>query len=172
MAEATSTQTIKLESSDGQIFEVPKRIAEMSITVKHMMDDIDTSSEEVPIPVPNVNGKILEKVIEYCKYHDENPDPPEEKKDERIRTAEEKDFLPWDKEYLKIDKPTLYQLILAANYLDIKPLLDVTCKSIAWMIKGKTPQEIRKEFDIKNDFTPEEEEQVRKDNQWCLDLCN
>lgn len=55
----------------------------------------------------------------------------------------------------------------AANYLDIKGLLDVTCKTVANMIKGKTPEEIRKTFNIKNDFTPEEEEQVRKENEWC-----
>ena len=30
------------------------------------------------------------------------------------------------------------------------------------MIKGKTPEEIRKTFNIKNDFTPAEEEQVSK----------
>ena len=28
------------------------------------------------------------------------------------------------------------------------------------MIKGKTPEEIRRTFNIKNDFTPQEEEQV------------
>jgi S-phase kinase-associated protein 1 len=27
--------------------------------------------------------------------------------------------------------------------------------------------EIRRTFNIKNDFTPEEEEQVRKENEWC-----
>jgi S-phase kinase-associated protein 1 len=31
---------------------------------------------------------------------------------------------------------------------------------ISNLIKGKTPEEIRKTFNIKNDFTPEEEEQV------------
>ena len=39
--------------------------------------------------------------------------------------------------------------------------MDVTCKTVANMIKGKTPEEIRKTFNIKNDFTPSEEEQVR-----------
>jgi len=34
---------------------------------------------------------------------------------------------------------------------------DVGCKAVANMIKGKTPEEIRKHFNIVNDFTPEEE---------------
>jgi hypothetical protein len=32
------------------------------------------------------------------------------------------------------------------------------------MIKGKTAEEIRKIFNIVNDFTPEEEAQIRKEN--------
>ena len=31
----------------------------------------------------------------------------------------------------------------------------------------KTPEEIRQRFNIPNDFTPEEEEEVRKENAWC-----
>jgi len=57
----------------------------------------------------------------------------------------------------------------AANYLDIKGLLDLTCQTVADMIKGKTPEEIRKTFNIKNDFTPEEEEEVRRENQWAFE---
>ena len=30
----------------------------------------------------------------------------------------------------------------------------------------KTPEEIRLRFNIPNDFTPEEEEEVRKENAW------
>ena len=73
----------------------------------------------------------------------------------------------WDKYFVKVDDETLFNLILAANYLDIKPLLDLTCKTVADEIKGKTPEEIRIRFNIKNDFTPEEEEEVKRENAWC-----
>lgn len=39
----------------------------------------------------------------------------------------------------------------------LTPCSDVGCKTVANMIKGKTPEEIRKLFNIVNDFTPEEE---------------
>ncbi len=37
------------------------------------------------------------------------------------------------------------------------------------MIKGKSTDEIRKTFNITNDFTPEEEEQIRRENEWAED---
>ena len=63
----------------------------------------------------------------------------------------------------------IWHLFQAANYLNIKSLLDLTCQTVADMIKGKTPEEIRKTFNIKNDFTPEEEEEVRRENQWAFE---
>ncbi len=66
-------------------------------------------------------------------------------------------------------KSLLVLYLQAANYLNIKNLLDLTCQTVADMIKGKTPEEIRKTFNIKNDFTPEEEEEVRRENQWAFE---
>jgi S-phase kinase-associated protein 1 len=65
-----------------------------------------------------------------------------------------------------VDKDTLFNLTLASNYLDIKPLLDLCCAKIASFIKNKTPEEIRVNLDIINDFSPEEEAQVRNENKW------
>ncbi|KAM3290149.1 hypothetical protein P3S67_018438 [Capsicum chacoense] len=56
-----------------------------------------------------------------------------------------------------------------ANYLNIKILLDLTCQTVADMIKGKTSEEIYKSFNIKNDFAPEEEEEVKRENAWAFE---
>ena len=117
---------------------------------------------EKEIPLPNVAKTILQRVITYCEYH-ANP------KGEDGKDKTEDDKKNFDLDYVKVDQATLFELILAANYLDIKDLLDLCCQTVANMIKGKTPAEIRKTFNIKNDFTPEEEEEVRKENQWAFE---
>ena len=68
-----------------------------------------------------------------------------------------------------LHQEVLFELILAANYLDIQPLLSLTCATIASQIKGKAPEEIRRIFNIVNDLTPEEEAAVMEENKWCED---
>jgi len=92
--------------------------------------------------------------------------PAEEEESSRKKTI---DISEWDSKFIQVDQEMLFEIILAANYLDIKPLLDVGCKTVANMIKGKQPEEIRKLFNITNDFTPEEEEQIRRENEWAED---
>ncbi|CAI0554211.1 unnamed protein product [Linum tenue] len=123
-----------------------------SQTIKHMIED---DCADNGIPLPNVTGGILAKVIEYCKKH--------------RAAAADGGLKSWDEDFVKVDQNTLFDLILAANYLNIKDLLDLTCQTVANMMKGKTPEEIRAIFNIKNDFTPEEEEEVRRENQWAFE---
>jgi len=164
-AATDAPKKILLQCSDDQVIEVDPAIIEMSGTLRNMMDDLNEGGDSSSIPVPNVTSKIMQKVIEYCTHHHAHPAPA--LTDDRARLDEPIDA--WDQEFCKVDLNTIFELILAANYLDIHQLLDVTCKSIANIIKGKSPEEIRKIFNIKNDFSPEEEEQVRKENEWCED---
>ena len=152
--------TIKLISNDKETFEVDVEIAKQSMTIKNMLDDLGMGedSDEEPVPLPNVNAAILRKVLQWCNYHKDDQEPPEDDENKERRTD---DIPSWDLEFLRVDQGTLFELIMAANYLDIKGLLDVCCKQVANMIKGKTPEEIRKTFNIKSDFTPQEEEQVQ-----------
>jgi S-phase kinase-associated protein 1 len=153
---AEEDELVTLRSSDEEKFEVSQEVAFKSETIKNMIEDTGTEST---IPLPNVSSKILAKVIEYCKYH------VSAKKSE----TSEDETKTFDTEFVKVDQATLFELILAANYLNIKSLLDLTCMTVANMIKGKTPEEIRKTFNIRNDFTPEEEEEVRRENQWAFE---
>ncbi len=69
------------------------------------------SGKDAPIPLPNVSGKILAKVIEYCKYHV----AAEEKADGAEGSApakSEEDVKSWDTDFVKVDQGTLFELIL------------------------------------------------------------
>ncbi|XP_073142588.1 SKP1-like protein 1A [Henckelia pumila] len=162
-----SQKLIVLKSSDGETFEVEELVALESQTIKHMIED---NCADTTIPLPNVTSRILAKVIEYCKKHVEAASKATADggmcSDNKVVDDELKAF---DTEFVKVDQGTLFDLILAANYLNIKSLLDLTCQTVADMIKGKTPEEIRKTFNIKNDFTPEEEEEVRRENAWAFE---
>ena len=69
-------------------------------------------------------------------------------------------------DYINIEKDFLFELIMAANYLDVKSLLDLAACQVACRMKNKTTIEVRQMFDIVNDFTPEEEEVIIKENKW------
>ena len=73
----------------------------------------------------------------------------------------------WSAEYVDVDQEMLFEVVMAANYLDIKPLLELSCAKVASLIKGKSIQEIRQFFQIENDFSPEEEAQVMEENKWA-----
>ena len=158
--------SIKIQSNEGEVFTVETEIAKKSGTIRNMLEDLgmeeDADNEEA-VPLPNVSTNILKKVIQWSTHHKDEPTPVDDENSQK-RTD---DISSWDLDFLKVDQGTLFELILAANYLDVKDLLNAGCKTVANMIKGKSPEEIRKTFNIKNDFTPEEEEQIRKENEWC-----
>ena len=133
-----------------------------------------------------MNEAVLNKVIEWCQHH--RTDPPATNDDDTDSRKKTTDIDEWDQKFMQVDQEMLFEIILvshtparphhtrvlvlnfhlqAANYLDIKALLDVGCKTVANMIKGKSPEEIRKTFNIQNDFTPEEEDQIRRENEWA-----
>eukprot|EP00619_Florenciella_sp_RCC1007_P012125 CAMPEP_0205906222 /NCGR_PEP_ID=MMETSP1325-20131115/1818_1 /ASSEMBLY_ACC=CAM_ASM_000708 /TAXON_ID=236786 /ORGANISM="Florenciella sp., Strain RCC1007" /LENGTH=214 /DNA_ID=CAMNT_0053272221 /DNA_START=108 /DNA_END=752 /DNA_ORIENTATION=- len=157
---------VDLVSQEGDNFQVEKRVAKMSELVKTMIpEEEDGETDQQEIPLPNVKSVILGKVMEFCKHYCEEPMNEIEKplKSSNMHEVVQE----WYANYVEVEQETLFELILAANYMDIKPLLDLTCATVASMIKGKTPEDIRKTFNIVNDFTPEEEAQVREENKWC-----
>jgi S-phase kinase-associated protein 1 len=151
----------------GPIFSLPGSIAfpYLTITIFCGVFADEHDEETIEIPIDNVKTAILKKVIEFCEHYVTEPMSEIEKplKSDNMAEVVQKFYA----DFVNVEQETLFDLILAANFMDIKPLLDLTCATVASMIKGKTPEEIRSTFNIKNDFTPEEEQQVRDENRWC-----
>ncbi|KAF2106779.1 E3 ubiquitin ligase complex SCF subunit sconC [Lophiotrema nucula] len=166
MAATNEASSILLTTSDGVDLKVEREVAERSILIKNLLEDLGGETGEA-IPIPNVNEAVMKKVLEWCEHH--KKDPPASQDDDSDSRKKSTDIDEWDQKFMQVDQEMLFEIILAANYLDIKALLDVGCKTVANMIKGKSPDEIRKTFNIQNDFTPEEEDQIRRENEWAED---
>lgn len=136
----------------------PYEYVAMSVTIKNMIDDLG-GDLTTALPLHVVNTREMKRVLEWCKHRFERPVDDKDKHMEKYRNLSS-----WEKEYTeKMDQPATFQLILAANYLDIRPLLDLLCKSVALNLSRKTPEQIKEYFGITREFTPEEMTNVMKD---------
>lgn len=167
---------VEIITSDGDKFVVERKVAEKSILIKNMLKNLlpaegeEDSDEEddqpIEVPTQNVRSAVMKNILEWCEHYKDTNFPDDEQDDDSKKSTP---IDPWDNNFLNVDQEMLYEIILAANYLNIKPLLNSGCKVVAEMIRGKSPEEIRKTFNIVNDFTPEEEAAIRRENEWAED---
>ncbi|OWM90681.1 SKP1-like protein 1B [Punica granatum] len=158
MSSSSENVTIKLRTSEGEAFEVDMSTASQMTTIKNLLDDGgDCTAHEFPLP--NVTAPVLAKVIEYCKKHVEAN---KQKLDKGALKA-------WDSEFVNVNRKTIFDLVMAANYLNHRGLLDLTCEAVKDMIKDMKVEEVRTLFGIKNDFSEEEEEKLRRENAWAFE---
>jgi S-phase kinase-associated protein 1 len=132
-------------------------------------DEEQEEAEDMLIPLPNVALRELERVVAFCEHHSaEAPRPiPKPLPDGNLASYVSE----WDFAFIDLQtNQEIFDLIMAAHYMDIQPLMELGAAKIASMIRGKTAEEIRELFNIENDFTPEEEARIREENRWCEDL--
>ena len=123
---------VSLIASDQGKFEIEESVAKKSQLLKNMIEDTGIEEE---IYLPNVKSSPLEKIIKYCDHY-RNSEPPEIEKP--LPKASLKELVdPWDEEFIDIkNQEELLELLLAANYLDIRSLIELCCAKVATMIKG------------------------------------
>lgn len=176
-AAASASAVVVIVTNDEQSFSVPTEIACMSDTLKSLIRDLGET--RVPIPLPLVTGPVFRRVMDYLVFHHEHRRPPElcaaaaEHQSGTDASAMPARSAPmssvqdeFNARFIAVDCDALLEMIAAANYLDIKSLLHLSCKEVAMRIKGKKPEEIRQMLRIVNDFTPEEEAMPRPENEW------
>jgi len=180
---------MKLQTTDNQLLEVEEGIVSMFNVLKTMLQDLGSVGEgDDPVPV-QVDLRVLQQVVTWCQHHKNDPvennqsSSSSESSDDEDNEDVEKDRYqhkrdkqydveldPWDEKFLKELDPenedAVFPLILAANFLDIPKLLDVCCKHVAGIIRGRTPQWIRKRFRLTCDFTEEQKAKIREELKW------
>eukprot|EP00286_Rhodomonas_abbreviata_P017356 CAMPEP_0181336652 /NCGR_PEP_ID=MMETSP1101-20121128/27545_1 /TAXON_ID=46948 /ORGANISM="Rhodomonas abbreviata, Strain Caron Lab Isolate" /LENGTH=222 /DNA_ID=CAMNT_0023446985 /DNA_START=43 /DNA_END=708 /DNA_ORIENTATION=+ len=153
-------------TQEGEEVEVKKSVIAMSQIAALMLSEEDDDGDSLPkLPMPYVKRAIFDKIMEFCEHHEKEPMPEIEKPLKSTNMAQV--VSDWDAKFVDLDQPMLFELILAANFMDIRSLLDVCCAKVASMIKGKTPEDIRKTFNIVDDFTDAERQAVNEENRWC-----
>jgi len=100
-------QKIRLQSGDGENFDVQLDVVKLSGTVKNMLDDLGigedapNQSEDEVIPLPMVTGTILKKVLHWAEAHKSDPLANRDGDDDTSKRTD--DISQWDSEFLKVD---------------------------------------------------------------------
>ncbi|KAJ3679299.1 hypothetical protein LUZ60_017310 [Juncus effusus] len=83
---------------------------------------------------------------------------------------EVKEMDDWEEGFFEMIGPdNMYDLFIGANYIDARGCLERGAEYVADLIRKMKVDEIREYFGMKNDFSPEEEEQLKKDYPWAYD---
>ncbi|KAI3908222.1 hypothetical protein MKW98_029523 [Papaver atlanticum] len=134
---------ITLRSSDERNFVIEETL-------------ITYENENIVIPLTTIAGSILAKVIEYFNKHAE------------VATSDE-DKKIWDVQFLNFDFGTNTQMFLdvyqAAEFLNIKGLMDLISNEMSKWMTGKQLEDIRQAFNLTDkefQMTPEEQEEISR----------
>merc|ERR1711997_1310287 len=108
------------------------------------------------IEIKKINAEYMGLIVKYLNYH-KGKVPAEIAKPIRSVKMEKIVEDEWDATFINSQtKRTIFQIILGANYMDIKSLLHLGCAKIATMIKGKSPEEIKKILSEEDDDAKDE----------------
>ena len=145
-------EEIILISSESNPVEIKAKAAKRSNLIKEFIKDFPENN----IPLNSINYKTLLKIKEYLEHY-ENSEPKEIR-----QPLPKKDFKnivdSWDYNFIDLQNETIFEIMLAANYMDIRPLLNLTCAKIASEITGKNEQQIRDLFKMGKDCGIDENE--------------
>ena len=144
-----------------QDIEVEIICARQAATVANLICDAGIDN---PIPLPNISSTMLVDIVDLMmRYAKDKPLKSKHTTENDVQTHTELSDV--DKEWLEgKDISRVIELIKCVNYLDYAEALSVLEQHVADNIKGKTPEEIRTLFNITNDQTPEQQEQIRAEN--------
>mmetsp|Transcript_9881 Transcript_9881/g.12446 ORF Transcript_9881/g.12446 Transcript_9881/m.12446 type:complete len:161 (+) Transcript_9881:211-693(+) len=153
--------TVNLISAENEKFPVPLKVAKMSTMICNNIDE-DEEITDKDFQCLKVSTDVLSKVVEYCTHYQTVEEMNEISTPLNGETVEDIVKQEWYCNFCKVEREMLFNLVAAANYMDIKPLLDLTCLAVSVSIKGKSVEELRSIFKIADPQTSEQKEEEEK----------
>eukprot|EP00486_Rosalina_sp_Unknown_P007086 CAMPEP_0201571838 /NCGR_PEP_ID=MMETSP0190_2-20130828/14804_1 /ASSEMBLY_ACC=CAM_ASM_000263 /TAXON_ID=37353 /ORGANISM="Rosalina sp." /LENGTH=166 /DNA_ID=CAMNT_0047996935 /DNA_START=305 /DNA_END=802 /DNA_ORIENTATION=- len=131
---------------------------------------MESDGNQIEFDITKISLENMHNILRYLGHH-KGVEPGAIAKpirSSRIDTVVDDE---WDAEYVnKMNKKAIFQVILAANYLDCPSLLHLGTAKIATLIKGKSPEEIKNILaDNGNDDGKDEEKDATKDTEQAED---
>ena len=149
--------SITLKSSDGQEFKTSPEACALS---RFLQNQIQNGKNE--IEVEDVKGEILKLVVDYLDYYSKNEIP--KIPDVLSSNDLKKEVCDWDYKFVApLTYEQTFHLINAGLLLELDHLHDLACAKIAAFMKGKSPEDVNKEFTIECQLTQEEAKQLGLD---------
>jgi S-phase kinase-associated protein 1 len=160
--------TVKLRANDSERdFEISFKAAKESGFIMNLLDATPNDGSTA-IELQRVEEATLEKVVEFLIHHMEDPmieipTPLDGSTFDEIVTQE------WYRRFMKeLENPMVFDLLTAANYMQIKPLLELACLKVTFELTGKNAEEIRDILNLPM-LTPEEEATARQEHRWIFE---
>ena len=154
---ASAARTITVQCETGETFALSEDAAKLSSVLTSLCSAglrSPGAGSDAPLPLPLTKAQ-LSKVCEFMSHHAAKALPTLERP---LKSADLRDLVPsWDANFVDLKLEELYPLVLAANFLHVPQLLDLTCAKVCSFLKGKSTLELRKVLGIKNDYSKEEE---------------
>jgi S-phase kinase-associated protein 1 len=140
--------TMNMISSDGQTFPVHPNVARMCTIHADIMEEDDEDITDFDLHCAKVPGEVLAKVIEYCNHYQTVEKMVEFKTPFHSEELAEIVQQPWYVNFIQANRTSLAGLIQASNYLNVQPLLKLSCLAFSISIKGKSVEELKKIFNV------------------------
>lgn len=161
-----------LETNDGRAFKALRAALAPSAVLSAVLADADGS--DAVVPLQNVSSDALDAVLRFLeRRYRAGPAPPLP----RPLKGPVADVLDdWDKAFVygwlvedgdERRHARLMAVLMAALYLQIQELLDLTCAAVATMMAGKTAEQLRSFFNLADDFTEEERSLIAAEQEWA-----
>ncbi|CAM9798460.1 unnamed protein product [Pylaiella littoralis] len=163
-----SGSVVTLVSMDGDGFVVESSAIMVSKLLDAMLDG-PSENDVKEIPLPNMRSNVVAKVVEFCQHNKMDPMTKIPKPIQYGKTVSDH-VQEWYSTFVQgLGDEMLFELLLAGNYLDLPPLLELCAATVGLRAMNKTPDEVRSEFNIKEAFSPEVERTLRDENKWSTE---